>query len=430
MSAVMMGSFIALMLIGVPIAFAMGAATLLAILAHGGMPFSLLAQRALVGADSYALLAIPFFILAGNLMNYGGITERLINLGNVMVGRFRGGLAQSTVLATMLFSGISGSAVADASALGKVLIPAMKKQGYGAPFSAALMAAASVCGPIIPPSIPMVIYALSVGKGVSIAALFLGGVVPGLMLGLSLMGMAYFISVRRNFPVFDAVPWRELPARALQGPPGDPDPDHHPGRRDRGHRHRHRKRGGCRPLCIDRRAGDLPGPALERHPGHPAPDGTRLRAGDVHHRHGIRVRLPDGDQRPPPDAGHVDLVAVDRSAPDPVGNQRPPAGGGLLHGSDRRDADPAPGPHSGGRNGRRRPHPLRPGRSCSIFAWACSRHRWASCSTSVRNFADVKLEDEIGKSFLFLAMGLLVLLLITIFPELVLWFPRLVLGGA
>jgi C4-dicarboxylate transporter DctM subunit len=115
----------------------------------------------------------------------------------------------------MLFSGISGSAVADATALGKVLIPAMKKHGYGAPFAGALMASSSVNGPIIPPSIPMVIYGLSVGKGVSVAALFLAGVVPGLMLGLSLMAMAYYISVKRNYPAFERVPWRELPRRAL-----------------------------------------------------------------------------------------------------------------------------------------------------------------------------------------------------------------------
>ena len=219
MSTVMMASFIALILIGVPIGFAMGLAALASIMAHGGLPFSLLAQRALVGADSYALLAIPFFILAGNLMNYGGITERIISFANSAVGRFRGGLAQTTVLATMIFSGISGSAVADASALGKVLIPAMKKQGYGGPFAAALMASASVCGPIIPPSIPMVIYALSVGKGVSIAALFLGGVVPGFMLGGSLMLMAYIISVRRNFPIFEKVPWSEIPKRFVPALP-------------------------------------------------------------------------------------------------------------------------------------------------------------------------------------------------------------------
>jgi tripartite ATP-independent transporter DctM subunit len=215
MSAALMFGFVALILIGVPIAFAMGIASLLAIMAHGGLPFSLLAQRALVGADSYALLAIPFFILAGNLMNYGGITSRLVDFANAVVGRFRGGLAQTTVLSTMLFSGISGSAVADATALGKVLIPAMKKQGYSAPFAGALMAASSVNGPIIPPSIPMVIYGLSVGKGVSIAALFLGGVVPGLLLGLSLMGMAYYISVKRNYPVFEQVPWRAIPRRAM-----------------------------------------------------------------------------------------------------------------------------------------------------------------------------------------------------------------------
>src|SRR3954468_3123808 len=215
MGAVLIGGFFLLLALSVPIGFALGIATMAAIWTHGGLPMSLLAQRTLVGADSYALLAIPFFILAGNLMNYGGITSRIIEFANAVVGRFRGGLAQTTVLATMIFSGISGSAVADATALGKVLIPAMKKQGYGAPFSAALMAAASVNGPIIPPSIPLVIYGLSVGKGISVAALFLGGVVPGLMLGLSLMAAAYYISVKRNFPVFERVPWRELPGRAL-----------------------------------------------------------------------------------------------------------------------------------------------------------------------------------------------------------------------
>ncbi|PSC05353.1 C4-dicarboxylate ABC transporter permease [Alsobacter soli] len=215
MSSALLLGFVVLMLIGVPIGFAMGLGSLLALIVQGQLPLSLLAQRVLVGADSYSLLAIPFFILAGNLMNQGGITVRIISFANAVVGRFRGGLAQTTVLATMIFSGISGSAVADATALGKVLIPAMKRNGYGAPFSAALMASASVNGPIIPPSIPLVIYGLSVGKGISIAALFLGGVVPGLMLGLSLMAAAYYISWKRDFPVYEAVPWRDLPRRAL-----------------------------------------------------------------------------------------------------------------------------------------------------------------------------------------------------------------------
>jgi len=219
MATVLMLSFVALITIGVPIAFAMGLAALFAIIEHGGLPFSVLAQRALVGADSYALLAIPFFILAGNLMNVGGITERIIAFANAVVGRFRGGLAQTTVVSAMVFSGVSGSAVADASALGKVLIPAMKKQGYGAPFSAAIMAAASVNGPIIPPSIPLVIYGLSVGKGVSVAALFLGGVVPGFLLGLFLMVAAYIISVRRHYPAFEKTPWSQLPAKLVPAIP-------------------------------------------------------------------------------------------------------------------------------------------------------------------------------------------------------------------
>ena len=216
MSTVLIGSFFALVLVGIPIAFAMGLSGLLAILAHGSMPLSILAQRTLVGVDSYALLAVPFFILAGNLMNSGGITNQIIRLAVAMVGRFRGGLALTSVLAATIFSGLSGSAAADASALGKVLIPAMKRQGYPGGFSAALMAAACVNGPIIPPSIPLVIYGLSAGKGVSIIALFLGGVIPGLLLSAALMIMAYIISVRRNYPTTERVPLSEIPRLAAR----------------------------------------------------------------------------------------------------------------------------------------------------------------------------------------------------------------------
>jgi tripartite ATP-independent transporter DctM subunit len=215
MSTVLIGGFFALVLLGIPIGFAMGLAALLAILAHGTMPMSLLAQRTLVGVDSYALLAVPFFILAGNLMNSGGITSQIIGLAVAIVGRFRGGLALTSVLAATIFYGLSGSAAADASALGKVLIPAMKRQGYSGGFSAALMAAACVNGPIIPPSIPLVIYGLSAGKGVSIIALFLGGVIPGLLLSGALMIMAYIISVRRNYPTSDRVPLRKIPRIAI-----------------------------------------------------------------------------------------------------------------------------------------------------------------------------------------------------------------------
>jgi TRAP-type transport system large permease protein len=210
-ASVLIGVFFLLLALAVPIAFAMGLATVAAILVHDTLPMSLLAQRALVGAESYALLAIPFFILAGNLMNGGGLTDQIVRLAMAFVGRFKGGLALTSVLAAMIFSGLSGSAAADASALGKVLIPTMKKQGYGGGFAAALMASACVNGPIIPPSIPLVIYGLSVGAGAPIIDLFLGGVVPGVLLGVALMIAAYIISVRRNYPTSEPVPFREIP---------------------------------------------------------------------------------------------------------------------------------------------------------------------------------------------------------------------------
>jgi TRAP-type transport system large permease protein len=210
-ATILIGVFFILLAVSVPIAFAMGLATVAAILAHDTLPMTLLAQRALVGAESYALLAIPFFILAGNLMNGGGLTDQIVRLAMAFVGRFKGGLALTSVLAAMIFSGLSGSAAADASALGKVLIPTMKRQGYGGGFAAALMAAACVNGPIIPPSIPLVIYGLSVGNGAPIIDLFLGGVIPGVMLGISLMIAAYIISVKRDYPTTEKVPFREIP---------------------------------------------------------------------------------------------------------------------------------------------------------------------------------------------------------------------------
>jgi C4-dicarboxylate transporter, DctM subunit len=210
MAGLLMLSFCVLMAIGLPIAFAMALAAILTIANHPSLPYSVFIQRALIGADSYSLLAIPFFILAGNIMNVGGITSRIINFANACVGRFPGGLGLTTVMSCMVFSGVSGSAVADATALGKVLIPGMKKVNYDSGFAAAITASASVMGPIIPPSIPLVIYGLSVGKGVSVAALFLGGVVPGIMLGIGLAVVVYLISKSRNYPVDAAVPFRQV----------------------------------------------------------------------------------------------------------------------------------------------------------------------------------------------------------------------------
>ncbi len=210
MSAVLMFVFLGLMTIGLPIAFAMALAAIATIANHPTLPFTVFIQRALIGADSYSLLAIPFFILAGNIMNVGGITNRIITFANACVGRFSGGLGLTTVMSCMVFSGVSGSAVADATALGKVLIPGMKKANYDGGFAASVTASASVMGPIIPPSIPLVIYGLSVGKGISVAALFLGGVIPGLMLGGGLAIVTYLIARKRKYPIHEAVPLRQL----------------------------------------------------------------------------------------------------------------------------------------------------------------------------------------------------------------------------
>lgn len=210
MASILMLSFTLLMAIGLPIAFAMALAAVVTIAGHDSLPYSVFIQRALIGADNYSLLAIPFFILAGNIMNVGGITARIITFANACVGRFSGGLGLTTVMSCMVFSGVSGSAVADATALGKVLVPGMKRANYDPGFAAAITASASVMGPIIPPSIPLVIYGLSVGKGVSVAALFLGGVVPGIMLGIGLAAATFLIARARNYPVHEAVPMRQV----------------------------------------------------------------------------------------------------------------------------------------------------------------------------------------------------------------------------
>lgn len=188
-----------LFLLGIPIIFVLGLVSFSYVLISGNYNILIIfPQRMFKGLDMFVLLAIPLFTLAGNLMNAGGISNRLINLVKTLVGHFTGGLAQVNIGASMLFSGISGSAVADSSAIGSVLIPAMIEDEYDPAFSAAITSVSSTVGPIIPPSIPFVIYA-SVGS-VSVASLFLAGVVPGLLLGFSLMIAAYVYAKRKKIP--------------------------------------------------------------------------------------------------------------------------------------------------------------------------------------------------------------------------------------
>ncbi|MCF6097477.1 TRAP transporter large permease [Thermovorax subterraneus] len=199
--ALLLGGFILLILLRVPIAFSLGISAVITA-AYLGIPLAMLAQAMVRGINSFSLLAIPFFILAGEIMGEGGISQRLINFSNVIVGRIKGGLALVNVLASMFFGGISGSSVADTSSIGSILIPMMKKKGYDTDYSVAVTITGSTQGILIPPSHNMIIYSLVAG-GVSVGRLFLAGMIPGIVLGLALMLLSYVIAVRRNYPAGD-----------------------------------------------------------------------------------------------------------------------------------------------------------------------------------------------------------------------------------
>ena len=200
MLALFLPIFIISLMIGLPVFFGLLAAPGL-LLWLNGQPrdLALLYRNVYNGMDSFPLMAIPFFMLAGVLMNRGGITSRLVEFSQAIMGHFRGGLAHVNILSSMLFAGLSGSAVADTSAIGSMLVPAMVKNGYTRKFSAAITAASSVIGPIIPPSGIMIIYSYVMGE--SVAALFLAGIIPGILVGLGLMLMTWVMAQRYDFPV-------------------------------------------------------------------------------------------------------------------------------------------------------------------------------------------------------------------------------------
>ena len=191
--------FLVFLMIGLPVFFGLLAAPgILLWMAGQEKDITLLYRNVYNGMDSFPLMAIPFFMLAGELMNKGGITERLVEFSQALMGHLRGGLAHVNILSSMLFAGLSGSAVADTSALGSMLIPAMERQGYTRRFAAAVTAASSVIGPIIPPSGIMIIYAYVMGE--SVAALFLAGIVPGILVGLGLMLVVKLMANRYDLP--------------------------------------------------------------------------------------------------------------------------------------------------------------------------------------------------------------------------------------
>ncbi|WP_249872588.1 TRAP transporter large permease [Oceanobacillus saliphilus] len=212
---ILLGSFILLIICRVPIALSL----ILSSLATGiymGIDLSAIIQRMVAGLNSFSLLAIPFFIIAGEIMNEGGISRRLINLANVVIGKIRGGLALVNVLASTFFGGISGSAIADTSSVGSVMIPMMKKQGYDSKFAVGVTVSSSAQGVLIPPSHNMIIYSTAAG-GVSIGALFMGGLLPGILLGVALMILTYILAVKRKYPVGVPVKKEDIPRIVWEG---------------------------------------------------------------------------------------------------------------------------------------------------------------------------------------------------------------------
>lgn len=191
------GVFAVCLILGVPIGIALGAASA-AYLVGAGIDLTVVPQYMFAGMDSFVLLCIPGFVLAGALMNGGGITDQIVKFGDALVGHIRGGLGLANVVGSMIFAGISGTAVAETASIGSVMIPAMKKSGYDAPFAAALTASASTVGPIIPPSVPMIIVGTL--TGLSVGKMFLAGAVPGVLMGVGMMVVAYLVSRRRGYP--------------------------------------------------------------------------------------------------------------------------------------------------------------------------------------------------------------------------------------
>ncbi len=206
---ILFGVFIGLLLMGVPVAFCLGLSSI-ATLMYLDIPAIVAFQRMAAGMNIFALMAIPFFIYAGELMNQSGIADRLIRFAHALLGRVRGGLGQVDVVSSMMFGAISGSAVASASAMGSALIPTMKNEGYDVDYAVNVTVTASTTGLLIPPSHNMIIYSVAAGGSVSVAALFLAGIIPGLLLGAGLMVAAYWVAVRRAYPAGHFPGWRQV----------------------------------------------------------------------------------------------------------------------------------------------------------------------------------------------------------------------------
>jgi tripartite ATP-independent transporter DctM subunit len=210
MTYFILASIAIVMIIGVPMGYMLGVVSVAGLWDMGGWPFlRIIATRYHSAVEEFLLIAIPFFILAAVLMNRSGLTDRLIRFVNLLIGHYPGGLSHVNIGGSIIFAGMTGAAVTDTVAIGNILIPAMKKEGYSPEFSAAVTAASSIVGPIIPPSITMIVYAHI--TGLSVGSLFVGGFLPGLLMGLLLLVVSAIISVQRDYPRREArASWREI----------------------------------------------------------------------------------------------------------------------------------------------------------------------------------------------------------------------------
>ncbi|MFV0439491.1 MAG: TRAP transporter large permease [Desulfopila sp.] len=214
---ILLVSLFFLLLLGMPIVFAVCLASMAFLLYNDTIPYTVIPQMLGNSLDSYNVIAIPFFILAAQIMNSGGVTEKMMNFASTLVGHIRGGLAHVNILTSMLFAGMSGSAVADSAGLGQILIPAMKKKGYSAGYSAAVTAASSTIGPIIPPSVPIVMYGILAEA--SIKKLFLAGAIPGFAMGMAMLVLSYIIAVRNKFPAEQRSAFKTLVKSSIEALP-------------------------------------------------------------------------------------------------------------------------------------------------------------------------------------------------------------------
>ncbi|HIL69648.1 MAG TPA: TRAP transporter large permease, partial [Verrucomicrobia bacterium] len=207
-SVILFGTFGVLILLRIPVSFSLGLACIPILIIEDRLTPILLISEMWKSYNAFILLAVPFFLLAANLMNTAGITERLVNLARAAVGHLPGGLGHINVMVSMLFAGISGSSTADAAGIGSLLIPSMKKQGYDSSFAVAITACSSVMGVIIPPSIIMIVWGGLMS--VSIGGLFLAGIVPGVLIALIMMGTVLIYAKKRNYPIYKRSSWKEF----------------------------------------------------------------------------------------------------------------------------------------------------------------------------------------------------------------------------